>query len=319
MERKTVMLAPMAGVADTAMRTLCAGYGADMTVTEMISAAAVCHNDKKTYKLAEIGEAETPCALQIFGHDPDGIAYALTALYEAAKVKPCAFDINMGCPVKKVVRGGDGSALMKDIKLAEKIISAAAKVSPVPVTVKMRAGYDKESVNAPELARAAEAAGASAICIHGRTREDMYKSGTVRRDIIKETVSAVKIPVIANGDVFSGQDAVSMINETGAAGVAVARGALGNPFIFEEIKAAFDSKPYTPPTDLQRLQTAREHLRLLIQAKGERSGVLEARKHIAWYLKGMRFAAWARQTVNAASTEADMIKILDRITEGLSK
>ncbi len=317
MEEKTVVLAPMAGVADTAMRTLCAKRGADLTVTEMISAAAVCHNDKKTYKLAEITGVETPCALQIFGHDPDQIAYALTALYGAAKVKPCAFDINMGCPVKKVVRGGDGSALMRDPALAEKIISAAVKVSPVPVTVKMRAGFDKDSINAAQIARIAEAAGASSVCVHGRTREDMYKSGAVRRGVIADVVSAVKIPVIANGDVFSGADAVSMINETGAAGVAVGRGALGNPFIFEEIKAALAGIPYSPPTDLQRTEAAREHLRLLVLTKGERSGVLEARKHLAWYLKGMRFASWARQTVNTASTEADMIKILDRITEGL--
>ncbi|MBQ1846569.1 MAG: tRNA dihydrouridine synthase DusB [Clostridia bacterium] len=318
MELKKLILAPMAGVADGAMRAICVRHGAEFTVTEMVSAAAVYYKDKKTYRLAEITQAETPCAVQVFGHDPDIVAYAITALYEAAKIKPAAFDVNMGCPVKKVVRGGDGSALMRDIRLAERIISAAVKVSPVPVTVKMRAGFDKDSINAPELAKAAEAAGASALCVHGRTREDMYKQGTVRRGVIADVVKAVNIPVAANGDIFTAEDALSMLHETGAAAVAVARGALGNPFIFEEIRAALGKKDYTPPTDAERIEAAKEHIRLIVEEKGEKAGIQESRKHAAWYLKGMRGAAWARQTVNTVSTEADMIKILDRVSEGLT-
>lgn len=317
MNGKKVILAPMAGVADGAMRTLCVKHGADYTVTEMVSAAAVFHRDKKTFQLAKITEGETPCALQIFGHDPDMISYAVKALWDAAEIKPAAFDINMGCPVKKVVSGGDGSALMRDIKLAERIVSAAVKASPVPVTVKMRTGYDKNSINVAEAAKAAEYAGASEICVHGRTREDMYRQGTVRRGLIAEAVSAVKIPVIANGDVFSAEDAVSMLEETGAAGIAVARGALGNPFIFGQIRAALSGQDYETPTEAQRLDAAREHLSLLIKFKGERTGVLEARKHMAWYIKGMKYAAWARQKVNAASTEAEMTEIIDHISEGL--
>ena len=188
----------------------------------------------------------------------------------------------------------------------------------MPVTVKMRAGFDKDSINAPELAKAAEAAGASALCVHGRTREDMYKQGTVRRGVIADVVKAVNIPVAANGDIFTAEDALSMLDETGAAAVAVARGALGNPFIFEEIRAALGKKDYTPPTDAERIEAAKEHIRLIVEEKGEKAGIPESRKHAAWYLKGMRGAAWARQTVNTVSTEADMIKIHDRVSEGLT-
>ena len=303
MELKKLILAPMAGVADGAMRTICMRHGAEFTVTEMVSAAAVYYKDKKTYRLAEITQAETPCAVQVFGHDPDIVAYAITALYEAAKIKPAAFDVNMGCPVKKVVRGGDGSALMRDIRLAERIISAAVKVSPVPVTVKMRAGFDKDSINAPELAKAAEAAGASALCVHGRTREDMYKQGTVRRGVIADVVKAVNIPVAANGDIFTAEDALSMLDETGAA-------------VGETENALYD-----PSATYNRFSVCKNGdfvLRLIVEEKGEKAGIPESRKHAAWYLKGMRGAAWARQTVNTVSTEADMIKILDRVSEGLT-
>ena len=317
MKEKKIILAPMAGVADAAMRTLCVRYGAELTVTEMVSAAAVWYKDKKTFQLAKITEAEAPCALQIFGHDPDMISYAVSALWDAAEVKPAAFDINMGCPVKKVVCGGDGSALLRNVALAEKIVYAAVKASPVPVTVKIRTGYDKNSINAVEAAKAAESAGASGVCVHGRTREDMYRQNTVRRDIIADVVSAVKIPVTANGDIFSAEDAVSMLNETGAAAVAVARGALGNPFIFGQIRAALDGRLYKTPTEQERLDAAREHLKLLVGFKGERTGVLEARKHMAWYIKGMKNAAWARQKINSAVTGAEMNKIIDHISEGL--
>ena len=317
MKEKKIILAPMAGVADAAMRTLCVKHGAELTVTEMVSAAAVWYKDKKTFQLAKITETETPCAVQIFGHDPDMISYAVSALWDAAETKPAAFDINMGCPVKKVVCGGDGSALLRDTCLIEKIVSSAVKASPVPVTAKIRTGYDKNSINAVEAAKAIESAGASGICVHGRTREDMYRQNTVRRDVIADVVRSVKIPVTANGDIFSAEDAVSMLNETGAAAVAAARGALGNPFIFKQIRAAFDGLPYDMPTEEERLAAAKEHLSLLVKFKGERTGVLEARKHMAWYIKGMKNAAWARQKINSAVTEAEMNKIIDHISEGL--
>ena len=317
MNGKKAILAPMAGAADSAMRTLCVRYGAGYTVTEMVSAAAVYHNDRKTFSLAAITGDETPCAVQIFGHDPDVVAYAVGALWDAARIKPAAFDINMGCPVKKVVSSGDGSALLRDVKLARRIVSAAVKASPVPVTVKMRTGYDKNSINAVEAAKAFEAAGASGICVHGRTREDMYKQKTVRRDLIAAVVAAVNIPVTANGDIFTAEDALSMLSETGAAYVAVARGALGNPFIFEQINAALEGRAYGTPSEEERIAAAREHLRLLIHFKGERSGALEARKHMAWYLKGMKNSAWARQAVNTAVSGEEMNKILDHISEGL--
>ncbi len=308
-----LFLAPMAGAADSAMRRLCVRYGADGATTEMISAAAVYYKDKKTFALARIGEGEGRCALQIFGHDPAMMAYAAQALCDAAEIKPCAIDINMGCPVKKVVSGGDGSALMRDIPLAARLIETVVSVSPVPVTVKMRTGWDSGHKTCVELARAAEQSGASALTVHGRTRADMYTPGTVDLYSIAAVKNAVKIPVIANGDVTDTESAERTLRITGADGLAIGRAALGDPFVFGRIRAGLEGRPVTYPTREQRLECAAEHLRMIVADKGERVGVREARKHMAWYTKGMYGSAVQRRRLNNAQTEAEMIDILLQI------
>lgn len=312
-----LFLSPMAGAADSAMRRLCVEYGADGVTTEMVSAAAVYYKDKKTFALARIGEGEGRAAVQIFGHDPGIMAYALLTLYEKAEIKPASFDINMGCPVKKVVSSGDGSALMRDIPLAARIMEAAVKVSPVPVTVKMRTGWDREHKNCVDLARAAEACGVSAVTVHGRTREDMYAQGTVDPESIARVKAAVGIPVIANGDIVDAKSAGRMLEITHADGLAIGRAALGDPFVFGRIRAGLSGKAYREPDAAQRIECAVRHLRMIVEQKGERVGVCEARKHMAWYTKGMPGSAELRRKLNEASTEAGMIGILLHIEKDL--
>lgn len=304
-------LAPMAGAADGAMRRMCRLYGADGCTTEMVSAAAVWYKDKKTFELARLGEDEADCAIQIFGHEPEMISNAVKVLYDKSEIKPRAFDINMGCPVKKVVSNGDGSALMRDPALAGRIIEAAVKASPVPVTVKMRTGWDKEHINCVELCKVAEGSGASAVCIHGRTREDMYLYGTVNMAPIAEAKAAVKIPVIANGDITDGRSALEALKITGADALMIGRAALGDPFVFERVRAALDGEEYKEPTANLRIECAKEHLRLLVHLKGERTGVLEGRRHTAYYTKGMYGSATLRQRLNSAVKAAEITDILD--------
>lgn len=311
-----LFLAPMAGAADSAMRRMCRAHGADGCFTEMVSAAAVWYKDKKTFALASTENDENDCAVQIFGHEPEMIANAVTVLYEKAAVKPRAFDINMGCPVKKVVSNGDGSALMRDPLLAGRIVSAAVKVSPVPVTVKMRTGWDKDHINCAELCRIVQECGASAVCIHGRTRQDMYTPGTVDPESIAKAKAEVNIPVIANGDITDGESARRMLDVTGADALMIGRAALGDPFVFERIRAYLDGLPYNGPSAKDRIDAAEEHLRLLIQLKGERTGVCEGRKHMAWYTKGMHGSSSLRHTMNTAIAMAEMIEILEKIKEG---
>ena len=308
-------LAPMAGAADSAMRLMCRKHGADGCCTEMVSAAAVWYNDKKTFSLASV-DGEEDCAVQIFGHDPVMISNAVRVLYEKAGTKPRAFDINMGCPVKKVVSGGDGSALMRDPLLAAKIIEAAVKASPVPVTVKMRTGWDKDHKNCVQLCRTAEECGAAAVCIHGRTRQDMYMPGTLDIESIAEAKAAVSIPVIANGDITDGASALRMLEFTKADALMIGRAALGDPFVFERIKASLDGISYTEPSVKDRLDAAKEHLLLIIRLKGERTGVCEGRKHMAWYTKGMPGSASLRHKMNTATKADEMINILEEIKEG---
>lgn len=310
-----LFLAPMAGAADSAMRYMCRVHGSDGCTTEMVSAAAVWYKDKKTFALAETDGGEEDCAVQIFGHEPEMIANAVTVLYGRAKVKPRAFDINMGCPVKKVVSNGDGSALMRDPVLAGKIVEAAVKVSPVPVTVKMRAGWDRQHKNCDELCRVVQESGASAVCIHGRTREDMYLPGTMDIESIAKAKAAVSIPVIANGDITDGPSARRMLELTDADALMIGRAALGDPFVFERIRAELEGRPYAEPTAEEKLDAAKEHLMLLVKLKGERTGVCEGRKHMSWYTKGMPGSASLRKKMNTAVSAAEMINILDMIKE----
>ena len=309
-----VMLAPMAGAADTAFRIICARHGCGYAVTEMISAKAVTYGDKKTSQLAEITKDEAPTACQIFGHEPDVMAKACDILLEEnAKggVMPVAIDINMGCPVPKIVKNGEGSALMRNLPLAKKIIEAVVKsAGDVPVTVKMRLGWDMGSICVIDLAKIAEDSGAAAICVHARTRSQMY-APSADWSYIKKVKEAVSIPVIGNGDIFSGADAKRMIEETGCDAVAIARGAMGNPWIFEEATALLEGKIFSPISPAQKIQGAIDHLDLLIKLKGEARAVPESRAHMDKYTKGLYGAPRIRNAVNLAGS-ADEIKALLR-------
>ncbi len=313
-----VALAPLAGVSDYAFRKICADHKMQYAVTEMVSAKAMHYKDKKTAELAYIRHSEPNIAVQLFGSDPDIIAEAAKKLYDnnydhnLGSKLPAAIDINMGCPVNKIVSNGEGSALMRSPELVGKIVRAAVDAQSLPVTVKIRAGWDEDSINAVEIARIAEENGASMICVHGRTRSEMYISN-VRCDIIKAVKGAVKIPVFANGGIMNADDTISMFKDTGADGVMIARGAMGNPWIFEEIDAALNGYQYRRPERDEIISTALEHIRLLIQEKGARTGVCESRKHIAYYTKGMPGSAALREKINHAESYDEIEEILYRL------
>ena len=302
----------MAGFSDRAMRRICADMGVEYSVTEMISAKAVTFGDKKTYSLANVRPDEGRVALQIFGSEPDIMGRAAHILstrdFGEGYCSPCAIDINMGCPVHKIFSNGEGSALMRDPELIYRITKAVKENTDLPVTVKHRTGVDDKSLNAVECAQAAQSGGASLITVHGRTRVQMY-SGTVNREIIKNVKQSVHIPVIANGDILSGADALSMLRDTGADGVAIGRGAVGNPFIFREVIAALEGREYTEPTLEEKVDTALLQLRLAIEDKGERVAVPEARKQIASYLHSFRGAASIRARINQALTYSEIERI----------
>lgn len=311
--RHGLFLAPMAGFSDRAMRRVCHLMGAEYSVTEMISAKAVTFGDKKTFSLAKIRADEGPVALQIFGSEPDVMGRAAEILSKRAwgegYVSPLAIDINMGCPVHKIFSNGEGSALMRDPELIYRIVRAVKGSTDLPVTVKHRTGISADSINAVECALAAEAGGAELVTVHGRTKAQMY-SGCVDRETIKKVKQSVHIPVIANGDILSARDALSMLRETKADGIAIGRGAVGNPFIFREIKSIFDGKEYTEPTLDEKVEIALLQLRLSIEDKGERIAVPEARKQIAMYLRSFRGAAAIRAEINRALTYSEIEKIL---------
>ena len=311
-----VMLAPMAGYTDRAMRLVCAKYGAEYTVTEMVSAKAVCYGDKKTHALARIMSDEGKCAVQIFGSEPDIMAKAAERLSggENDGVAPVAIDINMGCPVHKVFSNGEGSALMKDPDLIYRIVKAVSSAIDIPCTVKLRAGVDESSRNAVECALAAEAGGASLITVHGRTRVEMY-SGKADMEIVKNVKKNVQIPVVANGDVCSGEDAVRVLFKTGADGVMVGRGAIGNPFVFLDIIAALSGEKFIVPTLSERVEAALLQLSYAIEEKGEEVAVREARKQIALYLRSFRGAALVRAEINTARTSDDVERAMKRAFE----
>ncbi len=256
--------------------------------------------------MAEFSEDELPMAIQIFGAEPPFMARGAAILCE--RRRPTAIDINMGCPVRKIVSNGEGSALMRSPLLAGEIIEAVVRAVDVPVTVKIRAGWDSEHKNAVELARIAEASGASAICVHGRTRDQFYSPG-VDRQIIGQVKASVSIPVIGNGDIYGFSDAFRMISETGCDGIMIGRGAMGNPWIFEEISAGLAGKVYEKPSVSARLAVASAHLASMIEDKGERVGLAEAKKHMAWYLQGMRGSATARSAIMQATSAEEIVTI----------
>lgn len=315
-------LAPMAGYTDSAMRILSHRFGAEFSTTEMVSAKAVTFGDAKTFSLAAVRKEEGPVALQIFGSEPDVMARAAEILTAKEPkdgfVRPFAIDINMGCPVNKIFKNGEGSALMRDPGRIEKIVRAVSGAADLPVTVKIRAGIDEEHRNAVECAIAAEEGGAAMITVHGRTRVEFY-SGKADREVIKNVKNSVHIPVIANGDVQSGEDALSMLRDTGADGIAVGRGSVGNPFIFSEIIAALEKREYTPPTLREKIAIAKEQLSLSVLDKGERIAVAEVRKQIASYFSSFRGAAALRAEINRAVNKDEVYRLLEKFEETCEK
>lgn len=304
-----VVLAPMAGVTDPVFRGICRVMGADFSYTEMVSAKGMHYNNANTKELVERGAEEAPYGVQLFGREPQMIAEAVGALCRSNTGELALIDINMGCPAQKIVKNGEGSALMCDEATAARVIEAAAKASDLPVSVKFRKGWDDGHVNAVSFARMAENAGASLIAVHGRTREQLY-TGKADREIIAEVKAAVHIPVFGNGDVFTAGDALDMKRETGCDGIMVARGAEGNPFIFREIKAALAGRSPAPPTPLERIETAELHIRGLCALKGARAAVM-LRKHVSWYTTGLRDAAELRRNVNMAADAEGMLRLLE--------
>ena len=310
-----LFLAPMAGYTDRAMRLVCHKYGAEHSVTEMVSAKAVVYNDKKTFALAKILPDEGPVSVQIFGSEPEIMAQAAYTLANTLDgMPPVAIDINMGCPVNKIFSNGEGSALMKNPDLIYKITKSVSEAIKIPTTVKIRSGVNKDSINAIECALAAEEAGASILCIHGRTREQMY-GGFADREIIKNVKDSLHIPVIANGDILDGASAVAMLRDTRADGIAIGRGAVGNPFIFLEIISALENRDFTPPSLEERVDIALLQLRTAIEDKGERLAIPEARKQIALYLRSFHGAARIRAEINRATTYTEVESALKSALE----
>lgn len=314
MSTPKLILAPMAGVTDYAYRTIAAEMGADVTVTEMVSSRALCYDDKKTVKLLR----KTPtgvCGAQIFGNDPEFMA---TAAKLTLELSGCDFiDINMGCPMPKISGAGDGAGLMKTPELAADIVRAVVEAVPVPVTVKMRKGWDKSHVSCVELSRMVEKAGASAVTVHGRTRVQLY-TGRADWDCIRDVKQAVGIPVYANGDVDSPEAALHILRYTEADGVMIGRAAFGDPYLFSMIRAALDGRdiPQRPPLS-QRMDTALRQFEIALEDKGEHIACLEARKHLCWYLHGVPHASFYKKDISQVSTKEEVYTVVKRIKRDL--
>lgn len=313
-----VCLAPMAGVTDHAFRDICKDLGAELMYTEMLSAKAIHFEDRKTAVLGEIFDGE-PTSVQIFGSEPHIMAEAAERLatgdYKHCRSKnlPLSIDINMGCPAPKVANNGEGSALLKTPEIAEAIVRevkrAVSAVSDIPVTVKMRIGWDEAHICGVEFAKRMEAAGADAVTVHGRTREGRFLA-PINFDEMARIKAAISVPMIGNGEIFTAADALRMLERTGCDAVMLGRGAMGNPWLFSEIRAAIYGEAFTPPTDRERIETALRQLDTAVAEKGEKLGVLQSRGQLSWYLKGIRGAAGARGALNTACTRDEMREIL---------
>lgn len=323
--RHGLFLAPMAGVTDRSFRAMCREYGAEYTVSEMVCAKAMCYEElsrssapSKSGVLAAVSKAEMPMAVQIFGSEPEFMAEAAKMIANCSyrgctsKIAPAAIDINMGCPVKKIVSNGEGSALMKNPELAGKIVRAVVDSVDIPVTVKIRAGWDDSSKNAVEMAKIIEANGASAICLHARTKEQLYRPG-IDVDLISQVKKAVRIAVIGNGDIYTGRDALNMFKITECDGIMIGRGAMGNPWLFSEITAMMRGESYKLPDYEEKILLAMDHLKSIILEKGERVGIAEGKKHLGWYISGMEGAASARNRIMSVSNFNEIEGVLEEL------
>ena len=311
--KNKIVLGPMAGVTDLPFRLLCKEMGCDIMITEMISAKGLMYNNHKTEVLLLSDEIEHPVGVQLFGSDPDIMAEQAAKLAE--KTAFDFIDINMGCPVPKIVGNHEGSALMKNPALAADIVRTMAKAVDIPVTVKIRAGFSSELINAPEVAAACEEAGAAAVAVHARTREQFY-SGNADWSVIKRVREAVKIPLIGNGDICSAEDVLRMKEETGCDSVMIARAAKGNPWIFREIKAGLEGRPIPPrPTVPEIADMMARHVKLMVELKGEYIGVREMRKHVAWYTEGIRNSARLRRKVSEITTTEGLLELIGELKE----
>lgn len=312
-EVNNTFLAPMAGITDLPFRLLCHEMGAGVVCMEMVSAKAILYNNKNTEEMLEIREDERPVSLQLFGSD----SKIMSEIAKRIENRPFdILDINMGCPMPKIVNNGEGSALMKNPKLVYDIVSSISKAISKPVTVKIRAGFDREHINAVEIARIAEEAGAKAVAVHGRTKEQLYE-GTADWNVIADVKRAVTIPVIGNGDVVDGLSAVRMIRETGVDGIMIGRAARGNPWIFRDVNSCLnESDSCSLPTIAEKVEMMKRHYALLIEAKGEFIATREMRKHVGWYTAGMPNSAAMRRMVNTLEDSVSMYDFMDEIAIG---
>lgn len=304
-----IFLAPMAGVTDMAYRSLCKEMGCGLVYTEMISAKALYHNNEKTLGLMEVSEEEKPVAIQIFGNEPDIMAEAVRRNFNG-RDDITLIDINMGCPVNKITKAGEGSALLKNPSLASKIVESIKKVSDKPVTVKIRKGWDDDNVNAVEVAKALEAGGADAITLHGRTRTQLYE-GKADWDIIAKVKESINIPVIGNGDVFTAEDAFELKRQTNCDGIMIARGSMGNPWIFKQIELLLKGEDPLVITNSERIDMCMKHYDLSMKFNGDVKAIREMRKHIGWYIKTLPMSNEIKNEINKLNSKDEVFKILE--------